>query len=316
MKKFILVAFACLMTFATYAQSATMPTIIVFPDDSWMSDNGFMDTFDNDGETEYLPNYGDAFVKNREITTAIQVVQKILVERGFQHEDLQNLLKDMKRERAEEMANSMDGDGFEKGAMDELLQQARPDIRVDIDFSVTPFGPRKNISFRMKAVDAYCNDQISSCEGIVEGTMDPLDLAFRKIVVGKMDEFCEQMVAYFQDLRDNGRQITVVFRAADGAGIDLLRDEIGDDDDTYSDFLYDWIRRNAVNRAAKKGRQTKKMCEFKNVRIPFFDDDNMPIEADTWAKGIRKKFKAETGIKIGKGQGNALGRANFLIGVE
>ena len=99
-------------------------------------------------------------------------------------------------------------------------------------------------------------------------------------------------------------------------GIDLLRDEIGDDDDTYSDFLFDWIRRNAVNRAAKKGRQTKKMCEFKNVRIPFFDDDNMPIEADTWAKGIRKKFKAETGIKIGKGQGNSLGRANFLIGVE
>ena len=58
------------------------------------------------------------------------------------------------------------------------------------------------------------------------------------------------------------------------------------------------------------------MCEFKNVRIPFLDEDMMPIEADTWAKGIRKKFKAETGIKIGKGQGNTLGRANFLIGVE
>lgn len=316
MKKLFLAALACLMTVAAYAQTAAMPTIIVFPDDAWMNDHGYMRTFDNDGETEYLPNYGDAFIKNREIATAIQVVQKVLEDRGFQHEDLQSLLKDMKRERAEEMANAMDGDGFEKGAMDELLQQARPDIRVDIDYTVTPFGPRKNVSFRMKAVDAYCNDQISSCEGIVEGTMDPLDLALRKMVAGKIDEFCEQIMAYFQDLHDNGRQITVIFRAADGSGIDFLRDEVGEDEDSYSDFLYNWVRKHAVNRAAKKGRQTKKMCEFKNVRIPFFDEDDLPIEADTWAKGVRKTFKAETGIKISKGQGNTLGRANFLVGVE
>ncbi len=318
MKKrfFLLTALFCAIGLKGMAQQAEMPTIIVFPDDVWMNDHGFMNTVDNDGETEYMPRYNDAFVQNREIGTAIQAVQKVLEERGFQHEDLQNLLRDKKRERAEEMANAADGDAAEKGAMDELLQQARPDIRVDLDYSVKPMGPRKYIQFRLKAVDAYCLDQVASCEGSVEGTSDPVDLALRKVIAGKIDEFCQQVINYFMDLRDNGRQITVVFRSASGSGIDFLRDEIGDDGDTYNDFLHDWIRAHAVNRAGKKGRQTKAMAEFKNVRIPFFDDEGQPTDPDSWARGVRKAFRAETGIKIAKGQGNTLGRVNFLVGAE
>lgn len=315
-KKIILFSMLCMMAIGASAQQAAMPTIIVFPSDTWMNDHGYMDKFDNDGETEYIPKYNDAFVQTREMGTAIIAVQKVLEERGFQHEDLQSLLKDMKRERAEELANAADGDGAEKGAMDELMQQARPDIRVDLDYAVKPFGPRKNISFTLKAVDAYCNDQVASCEGTVEGTMDPVDLALRKVVAGKIDDFCQRIMDYFADLRDNGRQITVIFRVADGSGIDFLRDEIGDDEDTYSDFLYSWVRKHAVNKAAKKGRQTKRMCEYKNVRIPFFNDEGDPIEGEDWAKGVRKAFKAETGIKVAKGQGNSLGRVNFLVGVE
>lgn len=315
-KLFVLMALFCAAGLKGFAQQADMPTIIVFPDDTWMSDHGYMNTFSNDGETEYMPRYSDAFVQNRELKTAIQAVQKVLEERGFQHEDLENLLKGMKEERAEEMANAADGDAADKGAMDELMQQARPDIRVDLDYAVKPMGPRKYIQFRLKAVDAYCRDQVASCEGSVEGTSDPVDLALRKVVAGKIDEFCEQVINYFKDLRDNGRQITVIFRAAEGSGIDFLRDEIGEDEDTFNDFLHQWIRKHAVNRAGKKGRQTKKMCEFKNVRIPFFDEEGDPTDPETWAKGVRKAFKAETGRKVAKGQGNTLGRVNFLVGVE
>ncbi|HBJ76514.1 MAG TPA: hypothetical protein DDY68_01280 [Porphyromonadaceae bacterium] len=317
MKRIVtLLSLALGMIFSSSAQQAAMPTIIVFPDDAWMNENGFMTTINNNGETEYLPRYNDAFVQNSEIGTAIQSVQKVLEERGFQHEDLQNLLKDMKRERAEELANLADGDASEKGAMDELLQQAKPDIRIDLHYTAKEVGPRKNISFRLKAVDAYCNDQISSCEGTVEMTLDPLDLALRKVIAGKMDEFCAQIMNYFQDLHDNGRKITVVFRTAEGSGINFLRDEIKKDGDTYNDFLYDWVKDHAINKSAKKGRQTKNLCEFKNVRIPFFDDHKEPIEPEDWARSVRKDFRKETGIKVAKGQGNTLGRVNFLVGVE
>ena len=147
-------------------------------------------------------------------------------------------------------------------------------------------------------------------------TMDPLDLALRKAVAGNCDEFCQQMIDYFIDLRDNGRKINVIFRAAEGAGINFIRDEIGDDEETYDEYLYSWIKKHALNNACKKGRKTKNLVEFKAVRIPFFDEEGEPMEAEDWAKGIRKAFKAETGIKIAKGQNNTLGRVNLLVGVE
>lgn len=303
-----------LYVLSLHAQQADMPTIIVFPDDVWMNDHGYMDKFNNDGETEYLGRYSEAFAENREVAKAIDGVQKALADYGFDFEDLQTLLKGMKDERAREMAYAADGDAMEKSAMDELMQQALPDIRIDVDYSVEPFGFRKNISFSVKAVDAYCYNQIALIEGNITDTSDPVDLALRKIVRAKGNEFCEQIKDYFLDLRENGRQITVVFRVADGSGIDFLRDEIGEDEDTYNDFLHKWIRKHAVNRAAKKGRQTRKMCEFKNVRIPFFNDEGEPNEPEQWANGIRKAFRTETGQKVVKGAGNTLGRVTMLVG--
>ncbi len=317
MKKItVLCTLMCIMCIKVMAQEAVMPTIIVFPDNSWMNDHGFMDKIDADGQTKYLPRYNDAFVQNREMGTAIQAVQKVFADRQFRHEDLENLLKGMDDENAMNMASAASGDAVAIDPVDELLQQARPDIRVDLDYAVQPFGPRKNISFTLKAVDAYNYDQVASCEGTIEGTMDPVDLALRKVIAGKSEEFCQQIINYYMDLRNNGRQISVIFQVADGAGIDLLRGEMNEDGDTYGEFLLDWMRKHAVNRACKKGRQTKNMAEFKNVRIPFFNEDGDPMEADDWAKGIRKTFRTETGIKCLKGNTNSLGRASFLIGGE
>lgn len=308
----ILTAFFISLT--AYAQQAAMPTIIVFPSDEWMNEHGYMKTIDNDGETEYIPKYNDAFVQTRDMGAAIQALQKVFEERKFEHEDLQSLLKDMKRERAEELANAADGDATEKGAMDDLMQQARPDIRVDLDYGVTAVGPRKNISYKIKAVDAYTSEQCASIEGTIEMTMDPIDLAIRKAVAGNCDDFCQQIIDYFLDLRDNGRKINVIFRAAKGAGINFIKDEIGDEGDTYDEFLYDWVKKHAVKSACKKGRKTANMVEFKSVRIPFFNEEDEPIEAEDWAKKVRKAFKDETGIKVSKGQGNTLGRVNFIVG--
>lgn len=308
----ILTAFFIGLT--AYAQQAAMPTIIVFPSDEWMNEHGYMKTIDNDGETEYIPRYNDAFVQTRDMGAAIQALQKVFEERKFEHEDLQSLLKDMKRERAEELANAADGDATEKGAMDDLMQQARPDIRVDLDYGVTAVGPRKNISYKIKAVDAYTSEQCASIEGTIEMTMDPIDLAIRKAVAGNCDDFCQQIIDYFLDLRDNGRKINVIFRAAKGAGINFIKDEIGDEGDTYDEFLYDWVKKHAVKSACKKGRKTANMVEFKSVRIPFFNEEDEPIEAEDWAKKVRKAFKDETGIKVSKGQGNTLGRVNFIVG--
>ena len=305
---------ALFFSLTAFAQQAVMPTIIVFPSDQWMNDHGFMQVKDNQGETEYIPKYNDAFVQTRDMGAAIQALQKVFEERKFEHEDLQSKLKDIKRERAEDLAKSGAGNGSEKSLMDQLMQDARPDIRIDLDYAVAAVGPRKNISYTIKAVDAYTSEQVASIEGTIEMTMDPIDLAIRKAVAGNCDDFCNQMIEYFMDLRDNGRKIIVIFRTAEGSGINFIKDEIGDDGDTYADFLYDWVKKHAMKGACRKGRKSANMVEFKSVRIPFFDENEEPIAADDWAAKVKKAFRTETGIHVTEDDGAGLGRVEFLVG--
>lgn len=300
---------------AAYAQQAVKPTIIVFPSNIWMEDHGFVDKVDNDGETENIYKYNEAFNQSNEMSQAVHALQEVFKEREFRHQDLQQLLQNMKRERAEELANAADGDASEKNTMDELMQQANPDIRVDLQYAVKSVGPRKSISWSITAFDSYTSEQCGHVAGTIEMTMDPLDLALRKAIAGNCDDFCQDLINYFIDLRDNGRKINIIFRAASGSGIDFLNDET-DDGDTYQEFISEWISEKALNNAATEGRQTKNMCEMKDVRIPFFDENGKPTKTAKWAREIRKEFEAATGFKITNGQGNTLGRVNFLVGKQ
>lgn len=311
-KKTVNLLLLLVFALAVKAQQATMPTMMLFPSDQWMNDHGFSKTINDQGEEKKKYNYKKAFSENADINSVIQNIQAVFTERQFDVKDLQNESRTMENERAEELANAADGYEAEKGAMDELLQQANADIRVDVSYSVARVGPRKNIHFDLSAVDAYCSDPIASVSGDIQMTMDPVPLALKKAVAGTCDDFCSQVIDYFTDLRDNGRKIKVLFRAAPSAGVNFIKDEIGDDGDTYDEFLTDWMKKHAVNRACKVGRKTMNLVEF-TVRIPFFDENGDPINGESWSRGIRKAFKEETGLKVVKGQGNTLGRLNFLI---
>lgn len=314
MKKILSLIFLLICTLGLKAQQATMPTIIVFPHDTWMNDHGFMETIDNDGKKEYLPKYNEAFAENREIGTVIQAISKVLKERGFEQRDLESVLKRINSSRAEDIASAAAGKANEISPMDELLQQANPDIKVDVDYSVASVGPRKNISFTLKAVDAYTSEQVASIESTIQMTMDPVDLAIRKAIAGNCDDFCQQMLNHFTDLRDNGRKINVTFRAAAGSGLDFMNDEVGDDGDTYVDFLEDWVRKHAVKNDCKLGNTTSNMVEFEYVRIPFFDENGTPYNARAWGRMARKAFNAETGLKARPDRKVTLGSICFLVG--
>lgn len=294
-----------------------MPTLIVFPSDQWMTESPFKQLIDVNGKTKELYDYQTALKNSRDMKSAIDAVQKALEERKFMAEDLAALLEGFDDESAMELAKTADGEGNETSMVDELLQQAKPDIKVLLDFAVEPFGRTKNIRYSIKAVDAYSKEQVALIEEkIIPNTMDPVGFALRKHIAVNCDDFCDQLVNYYLDLRENGRKINVYFHVADGTDINFIKDEIGEDEDTYADFLVNYIKNKAVGKVAKKGRQTSKLVEIKNVRIPFFNEDGDPLEADDWAKDIRKVFKSETGIKVSKEAGNGLGVVNFQVGTE
>lgn len=316
MKKLFCSVVLCLMGMTSFAQTATMPTLILFPDDRWMDQHGFVDVSDNDGETMRKYRYNDAFVENTEIGTAITAVQAVFGERGFKHKDLPNLLKQQDRKGAMERARKGDGKSTQGTEMKKLLRAARPDIRVDLFYSVKPYGFRKDIHFELKAVDAYTLEQVSSCQGDIIGTADPLELALRKVIAGKSEEFCEKMINYFLELRDNGRKVFLYFMVPDGNEVDLTNDEVPGTGKVYQDYLLDWIQDHSVNQSGTTSMTDSSEIDFEDVRVPFFDEQGKPTDTTRWARQIAAQLKADAGITVKIDPDSGLGQVTFIIEAE
>lgn len=316
MKKTILFCLLFLGACAVYGQTAQMPKIIVFPSDNWMNDHGYVETINDDGVNKRIYKYSDAFATSHEIVQAIQSVQKVLEERQFKHSDLDAELKKIEARKAADIASNGDGKAIRTSLTTQLMRSANPDIRIDLDYAVESFGPSSNISYSLKAVDAYTMEQCASTQGTIENTMDPVDLALRKGFSAHCDEFCQQLINYFMDLRTNGRKVKITFRAAEGSNIDFMNGEFGASGDVYCDYLLDWFKKNAVNQSCDQEELTEDFDQLQ-VRIPMFEEGtDSPVNPGRWARQIAKKFQTETGITM-KPHSYAdagLGQVNFLVG--
>lgn len=93
MKKIVLIAaFLLLVSGAGFAK-AKKPTIMVIPSDVWCNQNGYMSSFDNQGQVEKYPNYEAALQSSSDLTLAINKIGEMMSERGFPLKDLSACLK-------------------------------------------------------------------------------------------------------------------------------------------------------------------------------------------------------------------------------
>lgn len=313
--KQVFVIIGCLLSSVMcFGQTAQMPNIIVFPSDTWMADHAFVEEVNDDGKIGRIFNYDDALLKNRNVAQAIQTVQKILEERQFKSQDLAALLKKIAQKQGAEMAAEADGHASRIGATTRLMQQANPDIRIDLDFHEESFGPTSNISYSLKAVDAYTSGQVASTQGTIQATMDPVDLALRKGFSAHCDDFCQQLIDYYTDLRNNGRKVIITVRADSNSSFDFMEGEFGPDGDVFGDYLQTFFGQYAVNQSCDQSSLTSDETELL-VRIPMFDETGKPVRPRSWANKIIKSFQADTGktIKLENFANSGLGQLNFKV---
>ena len=303
----------CSFFFAGYAQEAMIPSIIVFPDNTWMFKHDYMDIHGK----QKVPNYKKAFDENTQIKQVLSAIQSVLQERGFETQDLEEIIESNYDDEAMELAESDDEDyAAEVGNVENLLRQAKPDIRLNVAYEVDPQGAFKNISLLIKAVDAFSKTPLpGAINEDIPMTKDPVGLAVRKQFNAKCEEFCDGIIAYFKDLRDHGRRIEVVFKAQKDSGIDLLNGTTTDGT-RISTFLFNWVRSHAKEQAAKKNssQQTKSLCGFKDVRIEFFNDDGEPTDAIEWGEALSDELANVTGFNVNFDQGNTMGKVTFIVG--
>ena len=60
-----------------------------------------------------------------------------------------------------------------------------------------------------------------------------------------MDNFCAQLQSHFDDMVENGREVTMEVKVVDnGSGIDLTSEYGGEE---LTDIIDDWVSDNSVN---------------------------------------------------------------------
>lgn len=159
MKKLIYICIG-LIASATLFGQARKPILMVVPSDAWCQRNNCMTTFtDETGARQAVPNYRKAVSQSEELRLVISEMATIMADRGFPLKDLEQSLKSLQQEDAELslIQSKSSGSTILESPSDKLKRVAKADIVLDLDFNVKKQGPKRYISFNLRANDAYSN---------------------------------------------------------------------------------------------------------------------------------------------------------------
>ena len=97
--------------------------------------------------------------------------------------------------------------------MDKLKKVAKTDIIVTIDWEIEENGPFKQVNYISLGLDAYTNKQIADATKVGQpNAAASVSLLLETAILANMDNFLAGLQGHFDDLRQNGREITLELR--------------------------------------------------------------------------------------------------------
>lgn len=127
-----------------------------------------------------------------------------------------------------------------------------------------------------------------------------------------MDNFCDRLQAHFDDMFQNGREITINVNVFDSAPFDL---ETEIDGYELSEIIDNWMADNTVNHRYSLTDGTENYMRFEQVRIPLFDERERPMDANRFARELVRYLKGEPcNIEQIKQMNQGLGRVTLVLG--
>jgi len=297
-----------------------LPTLMVVPSAQWCNKNGYMQTFDNQGQTESVPDYQKALLNSSELSQAINAINARMANRGFPLKDLEATLKTLKSESAEDaMLTSKAGAAITESPIDILRRTAKADIWIEIDWNTTTIkgGSQKTLTFSMNALDAYTDMSVagvSPSTSPAEYTSNfQMPLMIEAAVQGQFDPFCSSLKSYFDRLAKQGRAIKLRVLTWDDFDEDGLMAEF--DGDELHDIIEDWVAANTVN--GKFGSPdlspSGNRMTIEQVCIPLQNEKGRELDARSWARNLQKHLKNNYSIESNLST-KGLGQAQLIIG--
>lgn len=319
MKKLLIFSAAMMLTASVFGQ-AKKPTIMVVPSERYCIANGYSMEFDNQGTKTVLPDYKKALQSDSDLRLAISKMSGIMSDREFPLKDLEQELRNIANESAESsLIMGSAGGSVVESPIDVLKRTAKADIIMDLDFTIERQGPKKHITFILNGLDAYTSKNIASSSGAgAPSTSAAVDLLIEEAVLSHMDEFCGRLMAHFDDMFNNGREVKIMVKLFDGSDINLNEEyDYNGTTDELNIFIEDWMADNTVNGRFSLSDATENFQRYEQVRIPMFYERNgrqRAMDTRTFVNNL-KKFLSEAPFNLeSKVYMRGLGEAWLIIG--
>lgn len=293
---------------------AKKPTLMVVPSEAWCNAHGYMQTFDNQGTPEDIPDYKAAVSKDQQLNAVISKINILMSDRGFPLKDLQQNVRSISNLSAEDrlITSKTSGAAITESPLDRLRRTAKADIILDIDWTVNTVGPKSSITYNLKAIDAYSNKQVAGAEGTGKGSFSAeVPVLLEEAVQDHMDAFVERLQAHFDDLLTNGREIVLDVRIFDSSDIDLEKEYGGYE---LNEVIDNWLSDNCVNHRFSKSDATETMALYEQVRIPLYKANGMAQDTYGFARELARYLGAAPYNIPVKTVNRGLGRCLLILG--
>jgi len=292
---------------------AKKPTIMVVPSDVWCTKNGYMMEFDNQGTKVKIPDYKKAFQENADLLQVVAKINGLMADRGFPLKNMESAIKTLESESAENaMLNSKTGAGVVENPIDKLKKVAKADIIMQLTWTVTTVGPKKQVTFTLQGLDSYTDKQVATATGTGAPSFSAeLPVLLEEAVLAHIDNFNVSLQAHFDDMFANGREIIVRIKKFDSWTGDLEKEYDGKE---LNSIIEDWISANTVKNRFSTTDSTENMMLFEQVRIPLYDATGKATDARGFLKGLQTFLKNAPYAIPNKLMMKGLGQAVIVLG--
>jgi hypothetical protein len=298
---------------------AKKPTLMVVPSDNWCITNGYTLEFDDQGTKRVLPDYQRAFQESSDLLLVVSKINGLMADRGFPLKNMESVIKGIQKQSA---INSMrssktGGSDIAMSPVDELLNEAKADIILQLTWTVVKEGPNRKITFNLQGIDSYSYKQIATAAGTgAPSFASDLPLLLEEAVLSHMGPFTTRLQDHFDDLFENGREVTLTIMRWDDWDGDL-ESYYGPDQEELGLLIEDWMADNCVNGRFSTTTATENMLVFEQARIPlYYDRRGVQRALDTrrFASFLSRYLRDSPFNIENKISDGGLGKATIILG--
>ena len=279
------------------AITQSMPSVMVIPSDAMLKRMNCLAEVDNQGVTSYARDYAKSFIKDSELKFVVAEIEGQFSAKGFPLENLEQTLKMIGNN------NAMDEmEGVARDLRAELMNTARPDYIVELDYELKQDPKSRNINktltYIVKCMDVYTNKSVASVTRANVGKdseSNDVPGLVKEDFSGTIGELSSGITNHFKDLLANGIEITLRLAVLNTSTI-ALDDDCGDEE--IGEKVVTWLKENTVNSSYKMAKNTETEMFFTNVRIFTQDESGNTYTAYDFAKDLKKGLKKGCGLSV------------------